>query len=109
MDTLHLYRAREDVSEAVHKLGGKIVHVHLRDYPNNPNREKYEASPEEEIPGRGDVNFPKILKSLMEVGYGRATDIDVIGAFTYPLSRQMGIAAEARGYIHRWLQELKGQ
>jgi hypothetical protein len=41
------------------------------------------------------------------VGYEGALDLDVIGAFTYPLSRQMGIAAETRGYIHRCLQELK--
>jgi sugar phosphate isomerase/epimerase len=107
LDTLHIYRAGEDSSEAVRKLGKKIVHVHMREYPIRPDRQNYEAEPEEEIPGRGNVDFPKILKSLKDIGYDKALDLDVIGAFTYPLSRQMGIAAEARGYLNRCLQELK--
>ena len=107
LDTLHVFRAREDAAVAVRKLGKKVVHVHLREYPDVPDRENYEALPEEEIPGRGGVDFPKILKSLKAVGYNGAVDLDVIGAFTYPLSRQMGIAAETRGYIHRCLEELK--
>ena len=61
---------------------------------------------EEEIAGRGGVDFPKILKSLKAIGYNGAVDLDVIGAFTYPLSRQMGIAAETRGYMNRCFQEL---
>jgi len=106
LDTLHIYRAGEDSSETIRKIGKKIVHVHLREYPNHPDRVNYEAAPEEEIPGRGDVDFPKILKSLKDIGYDKAIDLDVIGAFAYPLSRQMGIAAEARGYLNRCLQEL---
>ena len=107
LDTLHIYRAREDAAETVRKLGKKVAHVHLREYPDVPDRENYEAAPEEEIPGRGGVDFPKILRSLKTIGYEGAVDLDVIGAFTYPLSRQMGIAAETRGYINRCLQELK--
>jgi sugar phosphate isomerase/epimerase len=107
LDTLHIFRAGEDASVTVKKLGNKIVHVHLRDYPNNPDLIHYEAAPEEEVPGKGDVNFPKILKALKAVGYNKALGLDIIGAFTYPLSRQMGMAAETRGYINRCLQELK--
>ena len=107
LDTLHVFRAREDAAATVRKLGKKVVHVHLREYPDVPDQENYEALPEEEIPGRGGVDFPKILRSLKTVGYNGAVDLDVIGAFTYPLSRQMGIAAETRGYINRCLQELK--
>jgi hypothetical protein len=40
------------------------------------------------------------------VGYDKVIIFDVSGAMTYPLSRQMGIAAEARGYLNRCLQEL---
>jgi len=36
LDTLHIFRAREDASETVRKLGKKIVHVHLREYPDVP-------------------------------------------------------------------------
>jgi sugar phosphate isomerase/epimerase len=107
LDTLHIFRAREDATDTIKKLGKKIVHVHLREYPDVEDRQHYECKAEEEIAGRGGVNFPKILKSLKAIGYKGAIDLDVIGAFTYPLSRQMGIAAETRGYINRCLQELK--
>jgi sugar phosphate isomerase/epimerase len=107
LDTLHIFRAGEDASETVRKLGKKIVHVHLREYPDVVDRQNYEAVAEEEIAGRGGVDFPKILKSLKAIGYNGAIDLDVIGAFTFPLSRQMGITAESRGYINRCLQELK--
>ena len=43
LDTLHIFRAREDASETVRKLGKKIVHVHLREYPDVPDRLHYEA------------------------------------------------------------------
>ena len=107
LDTLHIFRAREDASETVRKLGKKIVHVHLREYPDVPDRLHYEALAEEEIAGRGGVEFPKILKALKKIGYEGAMDLDVIGAFTFPLSRQMGITAESRGYFNRCMQELK--
>lgn len=107
LDTLHIFRAREDGAETVRKLGKKIVHVHLREYPDVADRQGYEALAEEEIAGRGGVEFPQILQSLKDVGYKGAMDLDVIGAFTFPLSRQIGITAESRGYFNRCMQELK--
>jgi sugar phosphate isomerase/epimerase len=107
LDTLHIYRAREDGAQTVRKLGKKLVHVHLREYPDVEDRQGYEAIAEEEIAGRGGVEFPKILQALKSIGYTGAMDLDVIGAFTFPLSRQMGITAESRGYFNRCLQELK--
>jgi hypothetical protein len=53
------------------------------------------------------VDFPKLFKSLKAADYQGAMDLDVIGAFTFPLSKQMGITAESRGYFNRCLQELK--
>ena len=64
LDTLHIFRAREDASDTIKKLGKKIVHVHLREYPDVEDRQHYECKAEEEIAGRGGVNFPKILKAL---------------------------------------------
>ena len=107
LDTLHIFRAREDAAVTVRKLGKKLVHVHLRDYPDVADRQTYECLAEEEIAGRSGVDFPKILRSLKAIGYNGAIDLDIIGAFTFPLSRQMGLAAETRGYINRCLQELK--
>jgi sugar phosphate isomerase/epimerase len=103
-DPTHFCRAGEDPSEAVFKIGKKIVHVHLRDYSHF---EQSMATPEQQIPGRGEIDFLRILRRLKDVGYDKAVDTLNIGAFTYPLSKQMGIAGEARGYISRCLHELK--
>ena len=48
------------------------------------------------------------LRALKNTGYAGPLNLEVIGAASYDLSRQMGIAAESRGYLHRCLQELKG-
>jgi sugar phosphate isomerase/epimerase len=62
--------------------------------------------PEEQVPGRGIVDIPATLRALDAIGYAGPLNLEVIGATEYPLSRAMGIAAEARGYLHRCLQEL---
>ena len=103
-DPTHFCRAGEDPSETVLKIDKKIVHVHLRDYSHF---EQSMATPEHQIPGRGEIDFFSILRRLKNIGYDKAVDTLNIGAFTYPLSRQMGLAAEARGYINRCLHELK--
>jgi sugar phosphate isomerase/epimerase len=102
-DPSHLYRAGDDVPEAALKLGDRIVHSHFRDCPH---RAQSPGLPEQQIPGRGKIDLPATLRALREVGYDKVLDLEVIGAFTYPLSRQMGIAAEARGYLYKCLQEI---
>ncbi len=104
LDPREIYKAGEDYAEVINKLGKKIVHTHIRDYPR-PEREP--ATPEEQILGRGKINYPLILRQLKSVGYDKALSLVMVGAFTYPLSKQMGIAAECRGYLNRCLQELK--
>jgi len=124
LDTRELCRAGEDPSEFVSKIGSRIVHVHFRDYPHRGQiptdvastyiagfgqYEPWVPPVEQQIPGRGSIDFPKILGALKDVGYDKAVDIVMVGAsITYPLSRQMGIAAEARGYLNRCLQDLNG-
>jgi len=103
-DPSHLYRAGDDPQEAALKIGDRIVHSHFRDCPH---REQHPGLPEQQIPGRGKIDIPATLRSLKDVGYDGALDLEVIGAFTYPLSRQMAIAAESRGYLNRCLQELR--
>ena len=103
-DPLHLTRGGDDPGEAVLKLGKKIVHTHFHDCPPPQN---YPETTEQQTPGRSNIDWLKLLQKLKGVGYKRALDVHVIGAFKYPVSRQMGIAAEARGYLHRCLQELK--
>ena len=103
LDLLQLFKVGDDLSAAILKIGKRIVHTHFHDCPN---RGQSRETPEEQIPGRGDIDFPKILGSLKNIGYDKALSVHVVGGLTYPLSRQMGIAAEARGYLHRCLQEL---
>jgi sugar phosphate isomerase/epimerase len=103
LDPRETFKAGEDDAVVIAKLGKKIIHSHIRDYPD-PNQDP--VSPEDQIPGRGKIDFPKILRALKKTGYDGALSLVMIGAFTYPLSRQMGIAAESRGYLNRCLQEL---
>jgi sugar phosphate isomerase/epimerase len=121
LDTREFYRAGDDIYESIAKIGKRIVHVHFRDYPSLEQMppdaaptftgfgqwEPWLPSVEQQIPGRGGIDFLKILRLLKGTGYDGAVDFVMTGAFTYPLSRQMGIAAEARGYLNRCLQEFK--
>ena len=106
-DPSHLVRAGEDVAEAARQFtaAGAVVHSHFRDCltqqiggPPGP--------PEEQVPGRGRVDIPAVLRALKEGGYDGVLNLEVIGAKSYPVSRAMGIAAETRGYLNRVLQEI---
>ena len=103
LDPRELTKAGDNPITYISKIGKKIVHTHFRDLPKN----QYEATPEEQILGRGNLPFPEILKALKKAGYNKDIDVLLIGAFTYPLSKQTGLAAECRGYFNRCLQELK--
>ncbi|MCL4546099.1 MAG: sugar phosphate isomerase/epimerase [Chloroflexi bacterium] len=106
-DPSHLVRAGEDVASAARAFtaAGAVVHSHFRDCltdkiggPPGP--------PEEQVPGRGRINIPAVLRALAEGGYTGAIDLECIGAKGYSPSRAMGIAAETRGYLRRCIQEL---
>ena len=109
-----LYKVGEDPVKAVLKFGKKIVLVHFSDALKSLQFGPPEPG-EYQIPGRGDIDFPKILRCLKSIGYNNVIDVHVTcnlplpipGQIPYPISRKMGIAAEARGYLNRCLQELK--
>lgn len=102
-DPSHLYRNGEDLLDSIGKLGPYIRHVHIRDCAS---REPHVGPPETQIPGRGSLDLPAILRALAAAGYDGYLDLEVIGAKAYPLARAIGIAAESRGYLARCLQEL---
>jgi sugar phosphate isomerase/epimerase len=102
-DPSHLFRANETPQEVAPRWGAKIITSHFRDCPW---REGSPGAPEQQIPGRGIVDIPATLRALKSIGYAGPLNLEVIGAASYPLSRQMGIAAESRGYLHRCLQEV---
>jgi sugar phosphate isomerase/epimerase len=103
-DPLHLTKGGDNPVDAIAKIGKQIVHCHFHDCPApQPTHD----TPEQQVPGRSTLDWHNIIKELKNVGYDRACDVHIIGAFQYPLSRQMGLAAEARGYLNRCLQEVK--
>jgi sugar phosphate isomerase/epimerase len=102
-DPSHLYRNNEDLVLSAQQLAPYIRHVHMRDCLG---REQRVGAPETQIPGRGSIDIPAILRALDTGGYDGYLDLEVIGAKAYPLSRAMGIAAESRGYLHRCLEGL---
>src|SRR5208283_4339561 len=102
LDLLQIYKSGEDPADAVLRIGKRIVHSHFHDalkalrfVPPSDSRE----TGEEEIPGRGDIDCPKILRLLKDMGYNKAIDFQTVSARRYPLWRRVGIAAEARGYL----------
>jgi sugar phosphate isomerase/epimerase len=64
------------------------------------------GTPEQQIPGRGALDLPEILQSLKNTGYNGPINLEIIGAQGYDISRSMGVAAEARGYLRRCFQEI---
>jgi sugar phosphate isomerase/epimerase len=103
-DPSHLARADDDPAEVAKVWKGKIATSHFRDCPVRVPGPP--GSPEQQVPGRGALDLPGILRSLKETGYSGPVNLEIIGAKDYPLSRAMGLAAEARGYLHRCLQEI---
>ena len=119
-DLLQVYKSGDDLSKFILKFGKRIVHTNFQDALKalqfgylNPEGDRETGL--DQIPGRSDIDFPQILRCLKKTGYDKAIIVQVTcnlplpipGQIPYPLSRQMGIAAEARGYLHRCLQELK--
>lgn len=109
-DPSHLYRAYEEPSVAARLLGPSIVASHIRDCAS---RGPHPGPPESQIPGRGQIEFAATLRALHETGYGGMLSVEVVGIVrrglpdpSYPLSRAMGLAAEARGYLSRCLAAL---
>jgi sugar phosphate isomerase/epimerase len=102
-DPSHLFRAGESPEDVPERWRSAILTSHFRDCPW---REGSPGAPEQQIPGRGRIDIPATLGALSAEGYEGPLNLEVIGAKEYPLSRQMGIAAESRGYLHRCLQEI---
>ncbi|MDF2441308.1 MAG: hypothetical protein JWN98_2292 [Abditibacteriota bacterium] len=103
-DPSHLARADDDPAAVAPRWGSKIVTCHFRDCPVRVPGPP--GTPEQQIPGRGALDLPGILRSLKATGYNGPVNLEVIGAKDYPVSRAMGIAAESRGYLNRCLHEI---
>jgi len=103
LDPSHLFRAGEDPVAVVRRWGRRIVTSHIRDCAS---REQKVGPPPTQIPGRGSVDLPALLRALADVGFTGPLNLEVIGAASYPLPQVVSIAAESRGYLHRCLREI---
>ncbi|WP_195909057.1 sugar phosphate isomerase/epimerase [Microlunatus sp. Gsoil 973] len=102
-DPSHLFRADEDPAEIAHRWGERILTSHFRDCGS---RERQVGPPPTQIPGRGIVDLPATLAALESVGYTGPLNLEIIGARDYTLAQASSVAAEARGYLNRCLQEI---
>jgi len=62
-DVRHMIREEYDLVESLRMAGGNIIHVHLAD--NNSM-----------VPGRGIIDFHRLLGCFREIGYGGAMSIE---------------------------------
>ncbi|MEM2057025.1 MAG: sugar phosphate isomerase/epimerase family protein [Thermoproteota archaeon] len=62
-DVRHMIREEYDLIESLKKAGEEIIHVHLAD--NNSR-----------VPGRGIIDFNRLLKCFREIGYRGAMSIE---------------------------------
>ncbi len=102
-DPSHLFRADEEPAEIARRWGPRILTSHFRDCAG---RERQVGPPPTQIPGRGIVDIPGTLAALRSVGYDGPLNLEVIGAKDYTLAQAGSVAAEARGYLNRCLQEV---
>jgi len=102
-DPSHLARADDNPAEVAPRWGDKIITSHFRDCPVRVPGPP--GTPDQQIPGRGALDLPKILQALKNTGYNGPINLEVIGTGEYSLSRAMGVASESRGYLRRCFQE----
>ncbi len=103
-DPSHLARADEDPAEVAPRWGELIVTSHFRDCPVRVPGPP--GTPQQQVPGRGALDLPAILKSLQSIGYAGPVNLEIIGAQEWPVEHSVALIAEARGYLRRCLQEL---
>ena len=104
MDPSHIYRAGEDVVEALRSVISRVRHVHIRDCPS---REPSPGHPSQQACGRGQVDLAGYCEVLAKAGYAGALSLEVIGAQKWedPVASAI-IAAESAGYLKACLKSL---
>ena len=102
-DVSHIYREQEDPAESFRRLAPHVFTVRLRD---SHSREPRIGPPETQVPGRGAIDIPGVLRAIRESGYPGDISVDIVGTKEYDAARIMGIVAETRGYLRRCMQEM---
>jgi len=72
-DVAHIHATKEYLEMGILKLGKKYLKlIHLSD---NDGTQAYHY-----VPGKGNINFPKVIKMLKKVGYNGNVVVDISGA-----------------------------
>jgi sugar phosphate isomerase/epimerase len=71
LDVAHLHATKEFLELILAKMGNLIEHVHLAD--NNGSQAYHNP------PGRGSINFERIIKALKKIGYDGYLVVDIAG------------------------------
>ncbi len=102
MDPSHIYRAGEDVVEALRAVVDRVRHVHIRDCPS---RDPSPGSPGQQTCGRGQIDLTGYCRVLTKAGYDGTLSLEVIGAQSWdnPIAAAI-IAAESAGYLNACLK-----
>lgn len=103
-DPSHLARADEDPAQIAGLWGERIVTSHFRDCPTRVPGPP--GTPQQQVPGRGVLDLPAILKSLQSTGYAGPLNLEIIGAQEWPVEHSVALIAESRGYLNRCLQQI---
>ena len=68
-DAAHLHAQRELLPLSIHKLAGRIFHVHIADNDGTTNRHA--------APGSGTIDWAEVLQALDDVGYAGPLMLDI--------------------------------
>jgi protein FrlC len=88
-DPCYLMLLGLDPVEVAHMWKERILHAHLKDHVG--------AHPdwEHRIPGRGDVDYPRVVAALEEIGFGAAISIETFTTMDFDEACAEGYAALA--------------
>lgn len=92
-DPSHFVAIGEDPVEAVHRLAGLIRHVHIKDAKGR--------LPDFSFPplGEGEVDFPRLIAALREIGYDGALTIEYEANYFGWNKDPMTVLNESRAFL----------
>ena len=88
-DPCYLMLLGHDPTEVAHMWNERIVHAHLKDHVGTP------PDVEHRIPGRGDVDYPRVVQVLKDIGFSAAISIETFTNMDFHEACEGGYAALA--------------
>ena len=89
-DPSHFYRANEDPAEVLPLVLHRVKHVHIRDCKDRDQG----GTIYDQTCGRGNIDLPRIARTLIEGGYDGPIDLEIIGSDGYKLEELLAVTRE---------------